>query len=78
MVHVRLRERRDRVGEDLHRFEKGDVIIPDRVGIDVHADLLQGEIVRLSHFLSERRQFAFGITNIIQITFPQVDIQNFD
>ena len=77
-VNVRPSGRNDFVREYLHRLEKGDVIIPDRVRIDVHADFFQSEIVCLSHLLPERGQLAFGITNIIQVTFPKVDIQNFD
>ena len=59
-------------------FEKLDIIDPNLMGLDVHAHLVQREVVSLRHLLAIRRQGPFGLLHVIQIAFPQVDIQDFD
>ena len=60
------------------RFEELDVVDPNLVGVDVHAHLIQREVVRLCHFFSIRGQRSFRLFHVVQIAFPQINVENFD
>ena len=62
----------------LHRLEKVDVVHPDLIGHNVHSNFLQSKIIGLSHFLSVRGQLAFGLLDVVEIQFPQVDVEHLD
>ena len=62
----------------LHRLEEVDVIHPDLIWHDVHANFLQGKIICLRHFLSVWWQCPLGLFDVAQVQLPEINVQNFD